>query len=27
LDELTFYSIAPHENFYRDLKKYLREVG
>jgi hypothetical protein len=27
LDELTFYSIAPHENFYRDLKRYLREVG
>lgn len=24
---LLFYSIGTHENFYRDLKKYLKEVN
>ena len=23
--EIVFYSIDPHENFYRELKKYIRE--
>jgi hypothetical protein len=23
---IVFYMIGPHENFYRDLKRYLREV-
>ena len=25
-EDIHFYMIGPHENFYRDLKKYLREV-
>lgn len=25
--DLLFYMISPHENFYKDLKRYLREVG
>jgi ParE-like toxin of type II bacterial toxin-antitoxin system len=25
--ELTFFTIGPHENFYRELKKYLKEVA
>lgn len=25
-DEIVFFIIGPHENFYRELKKYLREV-
>ena len=25
-DEILFYKIGPHENFYRELKKYLKEV-
>ena len=25
-DEILFFVIGPHENFYRELKKYLREV-
>jgi len=24
--EIVFFKIGPHENFYRELKKYLREV-
>jgi len=24
--EIVFFMIGPHENFYRELKKYLREV-
>ena len=24
--DILFYMIGPHENFYRNLKKYLREV-
>ncbi|MGR3317383.1 MAG: type II toxin-antitoxin system RelE/ParE family toxin [Candidatus Anammoxibacter sp.] len=26
-DETIFYMIGSHENFYRDLKKYLKESG
>ena len=26
-DSIIFFKIGPHENFYRELKKYLREVG
>jgi hypothetical protein len=25
-EDIVFYMIGPHENFYRDLKRYLREV-
>lgn len=25
-DELVFYAIGPHENFYQDLKKYIKGV-
>ena len=25
-DEIVFFIIGPHENFYRELKRYLREV-
>jgi len=25
-EDIVFYKIGPHENFYRELKKYLREV-
>jgi len=25
--EILFFTIGPHENFYRELKKYLREAG
>lgn len=25
--EILFFTIGPHENFYRELKRYLREVG
>ena len=25
-EDINFYMIGPHENFYRGLKKYLREV-
>lgn len=25
--KIVFFMIGPHENFYRDLKKYLREAG
>ena len=25
--EIVFYMVGTHENFYRDLKKYLRETG
>lgn len=24
--EIIFYSVGPHENFYRDLKRYLKEI-
>ncbi|MBI4763066.1 MAG: type II toxin-antitoxin system RelE/ParE family toxin [Deltaproteobacteria bacterium] len=24
--EIRFYTVGPHENFYRELKKYLKEV-
>jgi hypothetical protein len=24
--EIIFYSMGPHENFYRDLKRYLKEI-
>jgi hypothetical protein len=27
LSKLVFYTIGSHENFYRELKKYLGEVG
>ena len=26
-DSLVLYQAGPHENFYRDLKKYLNETG
>ncbi|MBU0698541.1 MAG: type II toxin-antitoxin system RelE/ParE family toxin [Pseudomonadota bacterium] len=26
-DFLVLYQVGPHENFYRNLKKYLREIG
>ncbi len=26
-DSLVLYQVGPHENFYRNLKKYLREIG
>lgn len=26
-EELIFFTIGPHENFYRELKKYLKEVA
>ena len=26
-DSLVLYQAGPHENFYRDLKKYMKEVG
>jgi len=26
-DSLILYQAGPHENFYRDLKKYLKETG
>ena len=26
-DSLVLYQTGPHENFYRDLKKYLKETG
>ena len=26
-DSLVLYQAGPHENFYRDLKKYLKETG
>ena len=25
--KIVFFMIGPHENFYRELKKYLREAG
>ena len=25
--EIVFFKVGPHENFYRELKKYLKEVG
>jgi plasmid stabilization system protein ParE len=25
-EDIVFFKIGPHENFYRELKKYLREV-
>ena len=25
--EILFFTIGPHENFYRELKRYLREAG
>jgi mRNA-degrading endonuclease RelE of RelBE toxin-antitoxin system len=25
-DDILFYMIGPHENFYRELKRYLKEV-
>ena len=24
--EIIYYSMGPHENFYRDLKRYLKEI-
>ena len=26
-DSIIFYQVGPHENFYRNLKKYFRETG
>jgi len=26
-DSLVLYQVGPHENFYKNLKKYLREIG
>ena len=26
-EDIVFFKIGPHENFYRELKKYIREVG
>lgn len=26
-DSLIFYQAGPHENFYKSLKKYLKEIG
>lgn len=26
-DSLVLYQVGPHENFYKDLKKYLKETG
>jgi len=26
-DSLVLYQADPHENFYRDLKKYMKEAG
>ena len=26
-DSLVLYQIGPHENFYKNLKKYLKEIG
>ena len=26
-DSLVLYQVGPHENFYRNLKKYLKEIG
>ena len=26
-DSLVLYQVGPYENFYRNLKKYLREIG
>ena len=26
-DSLILYQVDPHENFYRDLKKYMKEIG
>jgi len=25
-DHILFYMIGPHENFYREIKRYLKEV-
>jgi len=26
-DSLVLYQAGPHENFYKNLKKYLKEIG
>ena len=26
-DSLVLYQVGPHENFYKNLKKYLKEIG
>ena len=26
-DSLVLYQVGPHENFYKGLKKYLKEIG
>ncbi|MFH1335099.1 MAG: type II toxin-antitoxin system RelE/ParE family toxin [Candidatus Zixiibacteriota bacterium] len=26
-DYLVLYQVGPHENFYKNLKKYLKEIG
>jgi len=26
-DSLVLYQVGPYENFYKDLKKYLKEIG
>lgn len=26
-DSIVLYMVGPHENFYKDLKKYLKEIG
>ncbi len=26
-DSIVLYLVGPHENFYKDLKKYLKEIG
>ena len=26
-DSLVLYQVGPHENFYKNLKRYLKEIG
>ncbi len=26
-DSIFLYQVGPHENFYKNLKKYLKEIG
>ncbi len=27
VDSIVLYQVGPHENFYKDLKRYLKEIG
>ena len=27
IDSIVLYQVGPHENFYKDLKRYLKEIG